>query len=236
MESLVTLLFLILWVVVAYFVLRYFGQRYFHEPRRADVAAIGVAVAFALGVLWPYSARGTGPSTTTVPSTAAATGAPAQQTVTAEVLGAGAPPGAHDVSATCASATGNFRQAANDGSIDDMRSDAHQSNVVANGGAIDRKAQYLVEGWAAEPAAARPALGVCLLIDGKVEKRAKPYFGLSRPDLETGFHHEELVPSGYLIVIPPGLIPRGNHRIEVLAHLASGKLLVLPARRDVTAN
>jgi hypothetical protein len=53
----VNILFLTLWVVIGFFVFRYVGSRYFHEPHRADVAAAAVAVAVAVGALWPNSPR-----------------------------------------------------------------------------------------------------------------------------------------------------------------------------------
>jgi hypothetical protein len=232
MDDLVTLLFLTLWIIVAFFVLRYAGRRYFHEPRRADAAAAGIAVAFALGTLWPYAARpGRPPVSAPVP--AAATAAPAAQTVDAPVLGNGKPPGTHDVSAMCRSARGPFGTGV-DGSIDYLRPDAAHSTLVASGGSVDGKAQYLVEGWAAEAAAGRPALWVCLVIDGKIEARARVYFGVPRADLVSSFHHDELAPSGYTIAIGPRLLSRGTHLIQVVAKTAGGKLMMLPSDRNVT--
>ncbi len=234
MDSVVTLLFLVLWIAVAFFVLRFFGQRYFHEPRRADVAALGIAVAFALGALWPYSARlGSGAPPAAAQTSAPAATPPAQQVVGANVLGTGDPPGTRNVSATCRSTKSPFGRSS-DGSIDDVRADAQQSAIIADGGRMDQRLQYIVDGWAADPAAGRPALGVCLMIDGKVDARGRAYFGVARPDLASGFHHDELTPSGYLIAIPPGLLSRGRHRIQVLSRAAGGKLLVLPAARNVT--
>lgn len=233
MDIVVTLLFLALWIVVAFFALRFVGMRYFHEPRRADVAALAVAVAFAAGTLWPFSARSGSQPAPNVQPLAVATSAAAQPAPAAEVLGSITPPGTHDVSASCRSAKGSFRSTT-DGSIDEVRKDAREGEIVADGGRLDHMAQYIVQGWAAEPAAVRPALAACLLVDGKVDSHSKPYFGTARPDLGTGFHHDELVPSGYVIVIPAGSLAQGKHRLEVLARLAGGKFVTLPAAREVT--
>jgi hypothetical protein len=234
MDNLVTLLFLVLWIVVAFFGLRYLGRRYFHEPRRADVAALGVALAFAFGTLWPYSARvGGGASSPAAQGTAAPTSA-ASQVVAAEVLGSRAPVGGRDVSASCRSAKRQFARTAEDGSVDDMRSDEQQSTVVTNGARIDGNVQYLIHGWAAEPAAGRPAQGVCLVVDGKINSSGRSYYGLPRPDVGSGYHHDELVPSGYVIAIPAGSLPRGHHRVGVLVRLADGSLVLLSTVRDIT--
>lgn len=236
MDSLVTLLFLALWVVVAFFVLRFLAQRYFTEPRRADVAALSVAVAFALGALWPFSARFGGSSSHEAGAgPIAAASPPAEQVVTATVLGAGKPPGTRDLSAACRSVKGPFGNSS-DGALDDLREDAPRSTIVADGGHVDRNEQYLIEGWAAEPGETRPALGVCLIVDGKVDARGKVYFGVARPDLGAGFHNDQVVTSGYVIVVPAGLLSAGKHRLQVISRITGGKNVILRAPRDVTAS
>jgi hypothetical protein len=227
MDTLVTLLFLCLWIVVAFFVLRYFGRRYFHEPRRADVAALAVAVAFAAGALWPFSTRIGG-----------ARGAPPQSTaaepmiVNAVVIGTGNPPGARDTTALCRSAKGLVGRVAAPGSIDDVRSDEQQSATVAIGGQINSRVQYIVDGWASQRSLNRPASGVCLVVDGKLERHVRTYFGLLRPDLATGFHNDGIIPSGYLVIIPPGTLPAGKHRLQMASETAGG-LSILPVERMV---
>jgi hypothetical protein len=225
-DGIVTGLFLLLWIAVGFFVLRYFGRKYFHEPRRADVAAIGVAVAFALGAIWPYSAR-FGTTVGTAPSPAS---------TTAQSVAALGPSAARDTSKACRSIKLPFGKTPY-GSIDVLRSDGKgaPSVVVADNGEMDRTEGYFVEGWVVEPDLSGPALGVCLVVDGKLDLHDRTYYGLSRPDVALGYHRDELNLSGYRVQISPGALPPGKHQIQVVTVTAPGSQgLLVPIQRNVT--
>ncbi|MDB5069208.1 MAG: hypothetical protein JWM87_319 [Candidatus Eremiobacteraeota bacterium] len=223
MGSLVNVLIFVLWVVVAFFVLRYAAQRYFHEPRRADVAALGAAAAFAVGLLWPSSFHSGGqPAPAFTPST-----------VGALVIGSNPPRGGRDVSAGCRSA-GEPLAKATVGSVDFLRSDEHQSTIVSDGGQLDGKLQYVIEGWAAEPNLDRPASGACLVIDGKVDPTAKAYVNIARPDVATAYNRAQLSRAGYVITIAAGSLPAGKHTIQVLARTGAVPAGILPRTLNVT--
>lgn len=224
-----TLLFLVLWIVVAFFVLRFVGRHYFHESQRADVAAFAVAIAFAAGVMWPYSARIGG----NVPALGTAAATPAPEVVTAPKQ-----PGGKDTSAACRSVKGPFLSDQY-GSIDDLRSDGQHdpSIIIPEGGDMTRAAGYYLEGWAADPNMGKPLLGACLVVDGKVFVHDKMYYDLSRPDVSASYHNDQLTLSGYRAEIPPGALSPGKHRIQVLALTAGGSRgFIVTAERNVTVH
>ena len=222
-----TALFLLLWVGAAFFVLRLLGRRYFHEPRRADVAALGIAVAFALGVLWPYSARvGIQVSSTPVH--------PVAVTRSNAVAPHRPPPYARDTTAACRYVKTSLPTRY--GAIDVFFSWEQPSVPVVEGGQMDRRDHYSLLGWATDPTGDRPASGVCLVVDGKVDTRAKVYYGTSRPDVAAALHSKQLVFSGYLIDLAPDSLTPGAHLIQVAARSATGELGVMPPERNVTVH
>lgn len=213
------MLLVVILVLALLGVSRFFLMRYTPDPRFANVATATVFVAFLFGL---YSARTVFPAAPAAPPAAPAVG---------PVLGAGMPPGSRDTSALCRSVNGKIGGSA-PGSMDDFRSDEQQTIVVADGGQVNERVQYVAEGWATEPGMDRPAAGVCLSVDGKVEPRARSFFGLPRPDIAAGFHHPEIGSAGYALVVPAGTLSPGKHRIQAVAKLGAGYAM-LPAVRNV---
>jgi hypothetical protein len=183
-----------------------------------------VAGAFALGAVWPFSARLGATWAEPVPVAAP---------VATPVPGLGSPPGTHEVTAACRSVGGSLPSNAV-GALDTLRSDTPTSVVVPTGGTIDRTTQYLIQGWAAAAGGTRPALGVCLIVDGRVQPKARAFYGASRPDVAEALHHDGALMTGYDIVIPVRLLTPGHHRIEVAVQSAAGEFAVLPVNREVT--
>lgn len=213
MDGFVNLLFLALWAVIGFFVLRYLGLRYFHESRRADVAALAVALAFAIGAIWPYSSR-LGGTAATAPQQPAA--APAAQ--------AAAPPATgHDTSAACATLRGPSEDKLY-GAIDDIRPVVRtaRATMVPDNGRLDHAQRYYVEGWAADATAEHPASGVCLLVDGKVAAKTISMYGFARPDVASGYHRDAMTLSGYRIEIPARMFSAGTHHLRVVVVLNGG--------------
>ena len=213
------MLLVVIFVLALLGLSRFFLMRYTPDPRFANGATAAVFAAFLVGL---YSARALLPVAPAPPAAAPALGS---------VLGTGTPPGLRDTSGLCRSVNGSFGAAA-PGSIDDLRSDEQQTSVVAEGGQVNARVQYVAEGWATESGMDRPAAGVCLVVDGKIEPRARSYFGLARPDIAAGYHHAEVGSSGYMLVIAPGTLSPGKHRIQAMSKLGSG-FATLPAVRNV---
>ncbi len=234
MENLVTALFLLLWVGVAFFILRLLGRRYFHEPGRADAVALSVALAFALGVLWPYSARVGAPAPATAQHPIAAPQVSAAAVTAANAVQPLRPPHARNTSAACRSVKTWFPNP--NGAIDTVFAWERPGEPVVDGDKMDRRDHYSIQGWAIDRAGDHPASGVCLVVDGKVDARARVYYGISRPDVAAAFHHKQLVFSGYRIDLSPNSLASGSHLIQVAARSANGALGILPPDRTVTVN
>ena len=204
-------LFAVLWMAVGFVAVRWIAGRYFTQPRRATVVAGAVVIAFAAGALWPYSDHG---KLAAVPP-ASVSAVPAAAPVPAVPV---APP--KDVSAMCRSVHiehGKTR------AVIDVVGVVHagQEKPMPARFTADPADSLLVEGWAADPAAAKPATAVCLVIDGSVSVRAVALYGSMRPDVAAALGSTDLAKTGYHLQIPIHALPKGQHHIGV-AVVASG--------------
>jgi len=235
----VSLLAFVLWLVIAFFVLRFFFGKYFHEPRRAEIAALAAAVAFAVGSAWPFSLRAGVGTVPGAPPGAAPSSATAGPLVASTPHAAPAKP-PRDVSALCRSAKAPGGQAkpkaaANpNGSVNPVASTEHPDTNVADGGQMKRGEHYRVQGWAIAPEGDRAALGVCLLIDGRIDGRSRVLYGFARPDVSAAFKRPEVSLSGFEIDVPAGDFPPGPHRLQVATMMGRGEMRVLSDARNVT--
>ena len=205
MNLLVTVLFGVLWLVLAFFALRWAAVRYFHEPGRALAAVITVLAAFLIGVAWPYSSlRG-------IRQTVADPG----------ISGPAVPAPVRDVAAVCKSAS--VSSAAGRGSIDavgDLRGgtpEARQDDFVA-----DPSGTLSVVGWAASAADLKPATAVCLAIDGKIEPLATGSYGIGRADVGAAYKSDAMIPTGFTLALPIDRLPTGRHKVSVIVVAPSG--------------
>lgn len=235
MSVFVACLAFVLWLVIAFFVLRFFFRNYFHEPRRAEIAALAAAVAFAIGTAWPFSVRVAVPP----PDTSHAVPAPAatpERAASTPLAIAPQPP--RDVSALCRSAKDPQAQAktgANtNGSVDPVASAEHPDAHVADGGQMRGSEHYRIQGWAIAPDATRLALGVCLVIDGHIDRRSRVLYGFARPDVSAAFQRPEVTGSGFEILVPSDALPHGAHRLEVATIMDRGEARALSQARNVT--
>lgn len=227
MDNVIAILFLILWIAVAFAVLRWIARWFFHEPLRAEVAALTVAVAFALGASWPYSARiGNGAPTSSVH---------VARPVVASMSAPPRPPaGRLESSSACPRAIAQGKRGTTQyGSIDQLSAASAADTNLPDGSEIDRSSYYVMQGWVADPSGEGPAKGACLIVDGKLDRRVKVYMGLLRPDVATGYHRVQLIPSGYEIIVPPDSLPVGSHRLQVAAITGAGNTQVVPVERHV---
>jgi hypothetical protein len=218
----VNVLFIILWIVVGFFILRAAALRFFREPRRADVAAAAVVVAFAAGALWPFSPRIEPASQQQ--AAAVQTAAPAAPAVAAT---AGA---ASDVSSRC-----DKRQLApgdGTGSLDVLST--ADGTAVPDGGTSPARTVLLVRGWAVDKSGPLPATVVCLIVDGKISTRSVVHLGGPRPDVATALGNQAVLNSAFEVKFDPAVLPHGKHRLAIAEGGAAGPLLQLPGARTVT--
>lgn len=223
MGLLVNLLFVALWSCLGFFALRLIAVRYFHERWRANVAASGVVLAFAIGTLWPYSSRLRLAPATNAAIVAASTAADATAPAVATPF--------RDVSARCGTVTG-YLSVGGFGALDTL---ATQNNTLISGGSkLAFGVPYKLYGWAADVSHDRPASGVCLVVDGRVVRSAKSLYGAARPDVVAAFNRGALLPTAYVITIAPGLLARGHHELQVAVLSEHGIYMIVAGHRNVT--
>lgn len=78
----------------------------------------------------------------------------------------------------------------------------------------------ILEGWAVDTDANRPAAGVVASVDGETVIAAQ--YGIDRADVAQFFNVPAFRPSGYRLTIPPGALPVGQHLVSVRVLAASG--------------
>lgn|GEM_PF-1794486 len=224
----VNVLFTVLWMVVGFFILRVVALRFFREPRRAEVAAAAVVVAFTAGALWPFSPRFEPPSQ--APVAAVQTPAPATPASPVAPAGPAATAAASDFSSRC-----EKRQlAAGDGtgSLDVLS--APDGAVIPDGGTSPAGTMLVLRGWAVDKSGPRPAAAVCLLVDGRISTHAAVHLGGARPDVATALGTQAVVDSAFEVTFDPSALPRGKHRLAIAEGGTEGPLLQLPGARTVT--
>lgn len=235
-----SLLVAALWVAIGFLVLRYAGARFvFHEPRRADIAALAVVVAFVLGAYWPLTnhAASGGLSESPAPAAPAAAPppvvpAPAAQGASAASPALAAPARVADVSNRCKTAALHSQAPANGffDSLSDPQSPPQDIPRRADVGAE----VYVVRGWATNRQGTGPAKSACLVIDGHIEPRALSFLGFPRADVAAALHLPGLANSGYAIVLGPSAVSRTGHRIQVAAEASDGSFSLLHGIWDVS--
>jgi hypothetical protein len=216
-RTIVDVLFLCLWGGVVFVAVRTLGSRYFRE--RANAAAVLAAVAFAAGGRSPFALEAPAPAAVaTEPPRGAATPRPT--------------PRMQDLAACSPSIR---VQPDGHGSVDDVR-------VAVGMDLVDRgdRPQLApgdglhIRGWAANDALTEPASAVCAVVDGKLVTGADVRYGADRGDVAQIFGHPALAPTGYELRVPPGMIPRGEHRLGVAVVSADrSHASVVPGTRTI---
>ncbi len=97
---------------------------------------------------------------------------------------------------------------------------------------IARDAQYVALGWGANADRKAPALGVCLVVDGKLASGSVATYGADRPDVAKVFG-AALEDTGFKIVIPPNALAKGPHHLAVAVKSADGSFALAPNSLDV---
>lgn len=211
------MLLIILVVIALVAAFRFLLARYTGDALFANAVPAAVVVAFVLGsvsapVFFPFAAA--------APQQAAGgddgTPVAASQPV--------------DDSDACHRA-GTLAQSEVPGSLDRfVREDGF---VVESGSAISRRDGFALLGWAAKPKLDGPATAVCLAVDGHLETRAVSQYGLARSDVAAAFARPALTPSGYAVHIPPGVLARGTHLLQIVAELGDKSLRPVHGSRTV---
>jgi hypothetical protein len=206
-------------MAIGFFVLRYLGQRfYFHEPRRADVAALAVVLAFVLGAYWPLSVR-FGSDNVAAPPAAAPAPAPAPGRV-------------QNVSSNC-KATALQVQPPGYGHIDSLSTSPGVPTDIPGGASIRGASFYVARGWVVDAGRSVPAKAACLVVDGHVEPKALSYYGYDRPDVAAGLHTPGLARSGFEILFRRDALTDGKHHIQVAAEAVDGSVWVVQDTLDL---
>jgi hypothetical protein len=215
MTWLVNLAFFAAWLILAFFALRLAGGRFFHEPGRASVAALAVVAAFAAGTtIWPYSSRIGGVPSDFVPSTA--TPSP--------------PPPMRIVSDACTSKA--VLEKGGPGNLDGVLNAAGVN--IGDDAVILRNDAITVVGWGADASGKRPAVAVCLVVDGQLVSGVKSRYGGSRPDVAASLHQPALLSSQFDITLPPALLTTGAHRLRVAVKSADASFRIINGAKTVT--
>jgi len=228
----VTAVFFILWIVVGFLACRYVTRFYFHEPRRADVASIGIVAAFALGAIWPFSQRvSAGDAALSVPGgvAAAANGGAARVAPPPRLAAAPTPP-SEGPPAACKTGPTTLREGGT-GWLDQMHAGTPPA-LVSSGQVVSSHEKLWVQGWAADRSMSHPSYGVCLIVDGRVDGPVN-VTRVQRQDVVDGFHSEGVRWTGFTIEIPPGSLHSGKRKIQVAALSPDGSLSLLEGKRDV---
>ena len=206
LDFLVTLI----WIVVIFVAVRFFGQRFFSSPEkyRAEVAAVAVAVAFLMGLFWPFSSR----TASENPPTAAATAAPAALAV------------CHSPSPHQSTVIRGIKQAQGgrySGAIDALLADP---NVAASSTQFQVGCTIYANGWAADTENKKPLSGIGFLIDSKRVLNASAAYGQRRPDVAKALNAPGVLKCGYwhAEISTVGLRP-GPHTIQVVGLSSDGK-------------
>jgi len=220
-------LFLLAWVLAGFVVVRLVAIRSLRDARVANTVAAAVAAAFFAGALWPFSHR--------IDDAGGAlhANAPASGDASPAAASGAAPPnlaGARNVSIGCARA-GSPEAGGASGNLDVVFTGTQR---LPPDGVMRQSAWYDVQGWAADAKAGAPARGVCLLVDGVVDRTAQAYYGLQRPDVVTVYHNARLLLSGFDIRVPAGSLATGRHRLQLGVRLYGRRLVAVGAPQDVT--
>ena len=214
--------FVVLWMAIAFFILRFIAIRIFAETGRAEIAALGIVVAFTAGAVWPYSERFHLPGTSK--ENAGADVAPPAQSVAAS-------PGAmRDISARCKDAASFGNNGA--GSLDVVHR-VDDPAPLADGGALPAHAGFVLQGWAVSSKRDAVASAVCLVVDGRVEPKAAVTYGGRRADVANTYHIPALEPSAFQIVVRGDAVTAGHHRIAVAAESQGGGFDLIPGARGI---
>ncbi|MHB8414573.1 MAG: hypothetical protein ACYDB1_04200 [Acidiferrobacteraceae bacterium] len=196
------ILFATMWIVVGFFAVRFAGGRFFHEKYQADIVAIAVVLAFAIGALWPFSNRiGTAP-----------VAAPVAAAVCHSDKGV-------NLRKTMIRGIKPARGGDYGGSIDLLSSDpvcCHPATVFQAGCII------YATGWAANMAVKTPASGVVLVVDSERMVRAMSVY--ARPDLVKAFGASSMLLSGFRnAAIPTAGLGTGRHSVQLGALSTDGR-------------
>jgi hypothetical protein len=88
-------------------------------------------------------------------------------------------------------------------------------------------APIYVDGWAVDSRAGAPARGVDLVIDDRYRVRART--GMPRPDLLVRLHDDQLLDSGFIVILPRSRLGPGPHSLRLDVY-ERGRARAYPSR------
>jgi hypothetical protein len=235
MNTVVAVLFAVLWLGLVFLLARELLRRVFSGPQR-DFVAAGFAIAVLVGATLPQSwvdvqhgplaeLSASSPSTTAAaPSAAppAPSAAPAAPTTAATVL-------LRDVSRACRAISGRPK-ALGQGSLDVVFAGAVPLPPAV---AASRHTELHFIGWSATDAH-RPSTAACLLIDGRPMHDAVALYGGSRPDVAAAYSDAAVTDTGFEINVAPSVMPsNGRHVFSVVSLARNGTVLQVHEPRTI---
>ena len=212
--------FIIVILLFAYVAIRQVGALFFKGPRRADVAAAFIVIAFGLGLL--VGERKEGPGEAGAPVTAVAPSRPA--------LAGALEPKSRDVSMECVSGRPPLGGGA--GNVDSIAKQA-DAKVLPWNRVLDPAIPYTIIGWAVAPTRKSVAVAACLIIDGHTLGGVASQYGTPRPDVATSLNNDATRNSGFTITIPANALRAGKHNMQIAAKSSDGSLLVVTGAHEL---
>lgn len=192
------MLFAALWIIVGFLALRFAGQAVFHEKFRADIAAIAIVLAFAIGASlrpFPFGSE-TAPLATTacyIPDEISGERTPSAEPATG----------------------GNYS-----GNIDSLSAGPDEPSALS----FQDGCNIYANGWAADMSTKTPVSGIVFVIDSKRVINATSMYGAPRPDVVKAFGAAALLRTGFShAVIPTRGIAAGPHTIQLGGLSSDGK-------------
>ncbi|MBD5656444.1 MAG: hypothetical protein IAI50_14860 [Candidatus Eremiobacteraeota bacterium] len=214
----INVLFTLLWCALGVFALRFVFSR-FPGRLRAAAAAVAIVLAFGAGAYWPFSER-IGQAAEVKLPVAAAPGQAAPSV------------GMRDLSAQCRGK--QLQRSTGVGSLDVFRLRNGPGTPLTTGATLSTGDAVSVLGWSADRNSQSPAVGVCLIVDGRVDSAAHVRFGGPRPDVVAAYHRDTLLNSAFEIDLPARGLHAGNHTLRVAAISSDGQLGLVVGERAVT--
>lgn len=137
-----------------------------------------------------------------------------------------------DVSAGCGAFNGTY-SADGDASVDPLVAVKDPATNIKDGDRLNGAEAHRLMGWALAARGERLLSGLCLVVDGKIDRRTHAFYGSLRPDVAAAYHKDDVAACGFVIDIAPRELPPGRHRLDIVAKTPDGALHKLPGGRSV---
>lgn len=196
-----SVLFAAVWILVGFVAVRFAGQQFLHEKYRADIVAIAIVLAFAIGALWRPFSTGTGSAAAPGP----AVPGPVARTV---CYRSGEIKRNETVIRHIKLATGgNYG-----GNLDSLTADPGGPPALE----FPAGCNIYANGWAANMATKTPASGIVLVVDSRDVVNASSVYRKPRTDVAKAYGADSMLRTGFAdAVIPTTGLAKGRHTIQL---------------------